>query len=400
MQLQTILPKAKFVLLRGIMWTLSAVVSRSRGRKRAPARDDVDRIGAMHFGGIGDMVLTTAALRELSHAFPRARFTIVCSSEPNARFLSEFPFVEEVIAFDVYALDTRGVLRKRFWTELLAVVSRLRSKRLSLLVNFHTPFLIDWFLIEFLLIAFSRARFAVGANPAYLRSRSVYHRWISEDRLNAMHCKDFFLDIIGLTGVQPRNRETTFPVRAEDVAQARALLGTREAIAVIHPGGSSPHNHWPIERYAKISCALSRRNLQVVVVGSALDRDRGASISRVDPSARNLAGRTTLSQTAALIALAAIFIGNDSSQFHVAVALNTPAVGLIGGGAPRFHMYSRENVRVIRKRVDCAPCSDRICRSMECLKLIQVSDVIEAVDGLLATSGSQAQASMAAAANG
>jgi len=370
------------------MWALSVIGSAARRRKSAPSPQDVRRIAVIQFGGIGDMVLTTAALRELARAYPNARMSIVCSRQSHAEFLSNFPFVDAVVAFDLYALDSKKFFKKWVWAELRAIVSYLRSNRFHLLVNFHNPFLIDWFLIEFLLVAFSQAQFSVGVNPSYLPKRSVYHRWISEDILEGMHFKDFFLKIIGRLGIELRSDHTVFPLSEEDIAFAQAFLNahTRQAsaIAMIHPGASAPHNHWPVERYAELSCALTRRRMQVFIIGSAADRVRAEAISKINPEVQDLTGKTTLSQTAALIARAAVFIGNDSSQFHVAVAVNTPAIGLIGGGFPRFHLYSRENIRVLKKSVSCAPCRDRICPKMDCIKKIQVDDVREAVGELLA----------------
>lgn len=367
--------------------------SSARRRTSVPSSRDVRRIAVIQFGGIGDMVLTTAALRELAHAYPNARISIVCSRKGHAAFLSNFPFVEDVTAFDIYAMDSTKLLKKWFWTKLLAMLRYLRSQRFNLLVNFHNPFLIDWFMIEFLLVVLGQAHFSVGVNPGYLPKQSVYHRWISEDLLEGMHYKDFFLDIIGLLGIEPRSRHTIFPLAAEDVAFSQAFVnalpGPSTTIAVIHPGSSAPHNHWPVERYAELSRVLTRRGMQVLIVGSEADRVKGEWISRINPDVQDLTGKTALSQTAALIAKAAVFIGNDSSQFHVAVAVNTPAVGLIGGGSSRFYLYSRENIRVIKKSVGCAPCRDRTCQVLECLELIQVDDVLEAVEGLLTTSDSR-----------
>ena len=398
------LPELKSAILRRVMWALGVIGARARRLKSPPAPGAVRRIAVLQFGGIGDMVLTTAALRELARAYPHARISVVCSDRGNAAFLSRFPFVDEVRAFNIYAMDTRAVGTGRFWTESFAMARWLRSRRFGLLVNFHNPFLVDWFLVEFLLVAFSNARFAVGVNPRFLPHRSVYHRWISEDRLDGQHYKDFFLDVTGLLGVEPLSRDTTFPLGTEDAAYAHALLGTQAveppAVAVIHPGGSAPHNHWPTARYGELSRALSRRRLQVFVVGSDADRGTGAAIAGIDPNARNLAGTASISQTAALIARAAVFVGNDSGPLHIAVAVNTPAVGLIGGGSPRFHLYSRENIRVVKKAMRCAPCQDRTCPSTECMRRIAVGDVLAAVDQLLALPGSQPLSPMAVAADG
>jgi ADP-heptose:LPS heptosyltransferase len=398
------LPKLKFAILRQAMWALGVIGARARRLKSPPAPGAVHRIAVLQFGGIGDMVLITAALRELARAYPHARISVVCSDRGNAAFLSRFPFVDEVRAFNIYAMDARAVSTGRFWTESFAMARWLRSRRFGLLVNFHNPFLVDWFLVEFLLVAFSKARFTVGVNPRFLPHRSVYHRWISEGRLDGHHYKDFFLDVIGLLGVEPLSRDTTFPLGTEDAAYAHALLATQAveppAVAVIHPGGSAPHNHWPTARYGELSRALSRRRLQVIVVGSDADRGKGAAIAGIDPNARNLAGTASIPQTAALIARAAVFVGNDSGPFHIAVAVNTPAVGLVGGGSPRFHLYSRESIRVVKKATSCAPCQDRTCPSTECMQRIEVGDVLAAVDQLLALSGSHPISPTAFAANG
>jgi heptosyltransferase-2 len=343
-------------------------------------------VAVIQFGGIGDMVLITAALRELSVFYPNAGISVICSRKNHADFLSNLPFVEDVVPFDIYALDVRQVFRKEFWRRLLTLAGYLRSARFDVLVNFHHPFLIDWFLMEFILVALSRARFSVGANPAYLPERSVYHRWIGEGVLEGLHYKDFFLEIIRLLGARPSNLQTEFPLAPEDVIFAQDFLsgpsGQSAGLAVIHPGSSAPHNHWPVGRYAELSKELTRRGLRVLVVGSESDRAAGAVIRGTNPQAEDLTGQTTLARTAALIARADIFIGNDSSQFHVAVALNTPAVGIIGGGDFRFHGYSRENIRVVKREVDCAPCRERTCPKRECLKKIRVDEVLDAVQEL------------------
>jgi ADP-heptose:LPS heptosyltransferase len=54
----------------------------------------------------------------------------------------------------------------------------------------------------------------------------------------------------------------------------------------------------------------------------------------------NLAGKTSLLQTAAVLAQAQLLVGNDSGIGHIAAAMNTPTVTVFGPGDPaRYHPY-------------------------------------------------------------
>jgi ADP-heptose:LPS heptosyltransferase len=99
-----------------------------------------------------------------------------------------------------------------------------------------------------------------------------------------------------------------------------------------------------------------------------------------------MAGKTTLTQAAALIEKCRLFISNDSGLMHVACAVHTPVIGLYG---PTNHIkigpYSDSSI-IIRRGLDCSPCYKREkvkCKRLDCLKFITVDDVFEAVKSLM-----------------
>jgi len=385
-----VLPSIKFIILKQIMWLVSIICTLDQRKKHLPRIDEVRTIAVFHFGGIGDMIVTTPAIRALANKYRKAKITFICSNLNHCMFFKEFPFILDLKAFNVYALDSEALFRFSFWRELRDIIKYLRSKQIDLLINFHHPFLIDWYLIEFLVVALSRSKYSIGANPYFLQRQSIYNRWLSESNLEGKHYKDFFLDIVELLGIVPENSDTEFPLSEEDRLFAESFIREKslksKILVSVHPGSSEPNKIWPIARYKQLCHDLINRGRKVILIGSSADQRLGEMISRDNPRVLNLIGKTSISQTAAIIERCSVFIGNDSGPFHISIAVRTPTIGLIGGGYPRFHLYSREDIQVIRKPVSCAPCRNCHCEDKHCMTRITVGEVLEAAETMLSKS--------------
>ena len=82
----------------------------------------------------------------------------------------------------------------------------------------------------------------------------------------------------------------------------------------------------------------ARFGVKIVVLGGKEDAPLAAEVARAGSApVLNLAGQTTLGETAALAARCALFIGNDSSPLHIAVAAGTRVVGIYGITDPRSY---------------------------------------------------------------
>jgi heptosyltransferase-2 len=91
-----------------------------------------------------------------------------------------------------------------------------------------------------------------------------------------------------------------------------------------------------------------------------------------------------LRQFAALLEKCSIFLCNDSGPMHIAAALKVPTVAIFG---PTDHVRWRprsEKASIVRKDVDCWPCSAHKCRrGFECIKTLPVDWVLKAADSML-----------------
>ena len=131
-----------------------------------------------------------------------------------------------------------------------------------------------------------------------------------------------------------------------------ARFGISGPYVVFCPGAEyGPAKRWPY--FSELAAKLDR---QVVLLGSASDREPAAGIA-----GRNLIGQTTLDEAIDLIAGAAVVISNDSGLMHVAAAAGTPQLALFGSSSPLHTPPMSALARVLWLKIECSPCYQRVC---------------------------------------
>ncbi len=133
-----------------------------------------------------------------------------------------------------------------------------------------------------------------------------------------------------LTHVQPM-----LPVdpAAESWADAILPKNATQAAILINPGAGWGAKRWPVERYAEVAQALTRRGLRVVVnAGPGEEQLANAIVLQTDGAAT--AHTCTLDQLIALTRRIRLAIAGDTGPLHLACALGKPVVGIYGPTDP------------------------------------------------------------------
>lgn len=127
-------------------------------------------------------------------------------------------------------------------------------------------------------------------------------------------------------------------VPAAVLARARGLLGDAPAAWIgLMPGAArGPSKRWPAEHFAAAGRLLHQElKCNIVVLGAAAERELcGQVAAAIGAGAVNRAGETSLTELAAVLALCALLIANDSGGMHLAVAVGTPVVAVFGNTDP------------------------------------------------------------------
>ncbi|MEK7846329.1 MAG: glycosyltransferase family 9 protein, partial [Nitrospinota bacterium] len=75
-----------------------------------------------------------------------------------------------------------------------------------------------------------------------------------------------------------------------------------------------------------------------------------------------------------------LLLCNNSGPLHIATALKIPTVSTMGPSVPYLWWPAGENNIVLRKEIECSPCNKGLCSGHECMELITIDDMMEAVE--------------------
>lgn len=275
---------------------------------------------------IGDVVLTTPAVRSLRKSFPSAHISILVS--PITRELVEgSPDIHEVLVDDRESWH-KGAMS--FWS----LVFQLRKKKFGCVINFHTKRRTN------LLGFFAGIPQRVGyRNEKY--GFFLTHPLKDLRPQGLKHEAEYCLDVVRAIGATQTTLETFVPVQpqaeewAVKILDAQGLLSNRGPVA-IHAGASDETKRWPAPWFAEIIDRMANEyGCSFVLVGGPESRMASDQIQKaVAIEVVNLTGQTTIGQLAAVLKHSRMLISNDSGPVHIADALGTPVVSIFTRNQP------------------------------------------------------------------
>ena len=242
---------------------------------------------------VGDAVLSTGLLDHLLRTHPAARFTVACGPAAAGLF-ANMPRLERLIVFEKRRLGAHWL---RLWAlaapHVWDLVVDIRASALAWLVP-------------------TRAR-------AIMRKRNG-------------HKTAQLAAVLGLS-LPPL---PVVWIAAHDRARARALLPPGTApLLVLGPTANWHGKVWPAERFIALTEALlagplAGARVAVLAGPGAAERAMAAPVLAALPGAADLAGGLSLTEAAACLEQAALFVGNDSGLMHLSAAACAPTLGLFG----------------------------------------------------------------------
>ena len=147
----------------------------------------------------------------------------------------------------------------------------------------------------------------------------------------------------------------------------------------LHAFGAS-YERWPAERYAELNDKLQTDlNANVILVGSKAESDVADRVADICAKAPiNLAGKTDLAEVVASLSVVDLLISNDMGLAHVAPAVGTKTIVIIGPTRPETTRPFSDHAELIQKQVECSGCMLRDCPiDHRCMTRISVDKVFE-----------------------
>lgn len=152
---------------------------------------------------------------------------------------------------------------------------------------------------------------------------------------------------------------------------------------VLFPGASWDKRKWSAEKFSQLAIRLIENyGFQIVLCGSKQEHEICEYIkSKIGRDVANLAGFTTLSDLVEVIRNADLLVSNETSAVHIAAAVNTQSVCIIGGGHyGRFLPYS-ENTAGVKPFVANVSLSCYGC-NWKCIKIILKNEPVLCISSI------------------
>lgn len=334
------------------------------------------RILMVRLDRIGDVLLSTPAIRAVRKAYPEAYLAFMV--RPYARDVLEGnPDLDEVIVYDK-AKGIRGSA---------AMIRLLRAKRFDLAIILHPT--TRTHIVTYL----SRIPERVGFDR---KLGSVLTKKIPHTKQHGLkHEIDYTLDVVRSLGIEPASRVLSMPLNSRSEANIERLFLERgiddsDTLVVINPGASCRSKRWLPRRFAAVADELSKvRGVKIILLAAPSDKEYADSVERVmENPCINLSGMTTVADLASILRRARLFISNDSGPVHISCAVGTPVIAIFGradkGLSPIRWGPSNLCDTVLHKDVGCVTCLAHNCsKGFKCLEAVTVDDVVDAARKIL-----------------
>lgn len=336
------------------------------------------RVAVVRASRLGDFICATPALRALRRRLPGAEITLIALE--YIRDLAErCPSIDHYVPFPGWP----GIAEQFFDARRAArFLAEMQRHRFDLAVQLHgsgvnaNPFTL-------MLGARRAAGFIRPGDGAGLLDAAL--------PLPGGHEIMRPLALMSFLGAPAQGQETDLPLRESDRLAARALLGglPRPLIAV-HPGARDAVKRWPPDRFAAAARSFrARYGGAIVILGDEEERERTrAVLSALNGQACDLTGRLSIATLCAAIEACDVLLTNDSGPAHIAYALRVPSVTVFGGTDPaRWAAVDRTAHIALAQPIACRPCDDACPIDLECLRRVEVPDVMAAMEAVVVAGG-------------
>ncbi|MBN1899067.1 MAG: lipopolysaccharide heptosyltransferase II [Spirochaetes bacterium] len=327
---------------------------------------------------IGDAVLATPFLYFLKKYLPQSRLILVMRKKVKDVFQHN-PYVDKMIVIDDKKKGLFSTLKEGI---------KLRKLDLDLF------FILPDSLSSAVHSCFSRARLKIGYRK---EARSVFLNIKPDNPGRTIHRAFKYLELLeeylvahgnhNRASIKKdflKNTKARIFLTKEEIKQADLILKPFPGKKIgFNPNASAVSRRWFPDRFAALADEIAKHpGNNIIFFG---DKKEKVYVDRILKMMKqrgvNLAGFLSLRQYMAVLSKLDLFITNDTGPMHLANAVLTPVIAIEGAASvPETGMVNKVKSQYIIKKVDCGPCVKNEChKGLQCLDLIRVKDVLEAV---------------------
>ncbi|HEY5534134.1 MAG TPA: glycosyltransferase family 9 protein [Ignavibacteria bacterium] len=310
-------------------------------------KSKINKILVIKFGGMGDLLLMTPMLPNLRRYFPDAEIDIF-TLKRSRDILIDNPYVTRILTF------TPGTNSSWF------LINNIRKKKFDLVIDlFCNP-------RTALITRLSGAKYRFGFK---FKGRNYAYNIKARGRGGEVHNVDFNLDALRELGIPIVTKKLNLCINVvhEEFATKFIVennIKSKSTMGICVTGGWETKK-FKVSDYIKVMKminALYDVNF-VLFWGNEIEKKDCETIHKEFGNNSFLIPDSPIRYLAAIIRECDLIIGNDSGPMHIAVAVETPVLGIYGPTKPMLQgPYGEKNLTVVNDGLDCLYCDLLECK--------------------------------------
>jgi lipopolysaccharide heptosyltransferase II len=350
---------------------------------------DARNILCIRLDSLGDVLMTSPAIRALKECRPGRMITLLTSTAGAA----VAPLLEEIDQTLVYDPPWMKASATSSSSEPdHQMIERLKRPCFDAAIIFTAfsqsplPAALMAFLADIpLRLAYCRE------NPYQLLTDWLPEGDRAEDGFEMRHEVRRQLDLVASAGCRVASESIRLSLPDEALERARLLLDgigldATSPWIIVHPGATASSRRYPAGSFAEAAQQLAdQHGIQILFTGSEPETELVGRIrSQIPSETFSLAGQLDLAELAAVISLAPLLVSNNSGPVHLAAGVGTPVVDLYALTNPQHTPWMVPH-RTVYHDVPCRFCYKSTCpmEHHNCLRLVSPETVVDAALALM-----------------
>jgi len=333
------------------------------------------RVLVIKFSSVGDVILSSAAIRSIREKFPANYKITFLVGEESKGLLLRCPYIDELLVCDLKNKEKgiKGMLR---------LGAALRAKNFDIVIDLQNNQ--KSHIVSYLTLAPDRYGYD-NKKFGFLLNHSIKDE---KPPIDPVTHQFRILNLLGIELTNPRLEMWPQPGDEKYVDEflASEWLSSNSKIIGINISASAKwlSKNLPESNIIKLCEELGRLDMRVVLTGTEKDLGLAERLMNNVKGVKliNACAKTNLNQLACLIKRCAVYISCDSAPMHIAAAVGTPFVALFGPTDPRRHLSKSDKFILIKKDLACSPCYKSKCKTAKCMSSITAVEILEAIKKL------------------
>lgn len=333
-----------------------------------PARQEIKRILIIKWGGMGDIVMSTAAIEDIYQAFPQAVLHLNTLPAWQSLFADD-PRFERIWCMNLQ--QTSG--RWRIYRQWLAEVATMQY---DLIIDLQTNDK-SRLLLSLLRLSGRAPRWLLGNHARFPYTLRQLKALPQAHSFQILRQTLITAGIPALTNGPKLAVSAAAQATAEQLLEMHGLLSQPFAVFLCGSHAGMMTKRWGSEQYAALVTHCIARGERVVLLGGKDEAETCAQIASRHPAqVVNLCGQTPLLAVPAICALAQYIVANDTGTAHLAATTATPMLVLCGPTNPLRVKPVGAQIVALQLDMPCKNCYAKQCGHHSCMRKLTPDQVL------------------------